>query len=64
MENRYIFIARLKQSKDIRELTVKTKTPHMEAPEIKKKNKTDTLLEEIPGKFSKQMKTASDYGVL
>lgn len=64
MENRYIFIARLKQSKDIRELTVKTKTPHMEAPEIKKKNKTDTLLEEIPGKFSKQMKTVSDYGVL
>ena len=60
MENRYIFIARLTQSKDIRELTVKTKTPQVEAPEIKKKDKTDTLLEEILGKFSKQMKTASD----
>lgn len=32
----------------------------METPETKKKNKTDTLLEEILGKFSKQMKTASD----
>lgn len=47
MENSYIFIARLKQSKDIRQITVKTKTLHMETPEIKKKNKTDTLLEEI-----------------
>ena len=60
MENRYIFIARLTQSKDIRELTVKTKTPQVEAPEIKKKDNTDTLLEETLGKFSKQMKTASD----
>lgn len=60
MENRYIFIARLKKSKDIIEITVRTKNPHMETPETKKKNKTDTLLEEILGKFSKQMKTASD----